>query len=128
MADYYAGQPLPDRITVGYLRQLQRYLFDLMTAWQSRTPKIKPDRIRIKEALQQAATNFVFSTDEAAALIKRCTLRPDLEPDKKKEEQPESKEEEKEEDEDPFADVHNPSLETVSENEFFAAKELAEAQ
>ena len=127
LRDYYAGQPLPNGITLDYLRQLQRHLYDPITAWQSRTPKLKLDRVHIQQALQQTATHFVLNSKGAAALIKKRTLTPNLEPETKKEEQPQPTEEE-EEDEDPFADVHNPSPETVSESEFFAAKELAEAQ
>ena len=122
--DYYVGQPLLGGITVDYLRELQRHLFDPMTAWQSRTPKLKPDCIRILEALQQAAINFVLNSKEAANLIKKRTLTPNIsesEP-KREHEQPESK------DDFPFADVHNPLPETVSESEFLATKELAEAQ
>ena len=124
MQFWSCSRPRSGNITVDYLRQLQRHLFDPMTAWQSRTPKLKPDGVRIQEVLQQAATNFVLNSKEAADLIKKRTLTPSIsesEP-KREHEQPELN------DLDAFADVHNPLPETVLEREFFAAKELAEAQ
>ena len=48
-----------------------------MIAWQARAPKLKRRHMRVQEALQQASTNFVFSSDEAAELIKKCMLLPE---------------------------------------------------